>query len=151
MADYRSDAGSTRHTTYLPLTGELWGAFCKYLWENWPRYNGTALYCIVYTIISSYPIMSYLRLMNSNHYKEMAASTGSRGRPGLLFTKWTDVLRQDLVKSRSREIRVSTSLIALKFVRHLGSSAAEMPVKFQSDTRIITSNLAASRLHEIWW
>ena len=30
------------------------------------------------------------------------------------------------------------------------ASAAEMPVKFQSDTTIATSNLAASRLHEIW-
>ena len=28
-------------------TDELWGAFCKYLWENWPRYNGTALYKIL--------------------------------------------------------------------------------------------------------
>ena len=32
----------------------------------------------------------------------------------------------------------------------MDSSAAEMPVKFQSDTIIIISNLAASRLHEIW-
>ena len=24
--------------------GALWGVFCEYLWENWPRYNGTALY-----------------------------------------------------------------------------------------------------------
>ena len=40
--------------------------------------------------------------------------------------------------------------VALKFGRHLGSSAAEMPVKFQSDMTIITSNLAASRLHDIW-
>ena len=30
-------------------------------------------------------------------------------------------------------------------------SAVEMPVKFQSDTLIITPNLAASRLREIWW
>ena len=28
-------------------------------------------------------------------------------------------------------------------------AAAEVPVKFQSDTTIATSNLAASRLHEI--
>ena len=41
-------------------------------------------------------------------------------------------------------------LIALKFDRPLGSSAAEMPVKFQNDTVIRTSNLVASRLHEIW-
>ena len=38
----------------------------------------------------------------------------------------------------------------MKFDRHLGSSAAEMPVKFQSDTIITASDLAASRLHEIW-
>ena len=31
--------------TQLPaLTSELWGVFCEYLWENWPRYNGTTLY-----------------------------------------------------------------------------------------------------------
>ena len=39
--------------------------------------------------------------------------------------------------------------IALTFDRHLGSDATEVPVKFQSDTVIITSNLAASKLHEI--
>ena len=27
-----------------PLTGELWGVFCEYSWENWPRYKGTTLY-----------------------------------------------------------------------------------------------------------
>ena len=39
-----ADAGSTNNTPYLALTGELWGVFCEYLWEMWPRYNGTALY-----------------------------------------------------------------------------------------------------------
>ena len=38
--------------------------------------------------------------------------------------------------------------ISLKFGRHLG--ATEMPAKFHSDTISITSNLAASRLHDIW-
>ena len=33
-----------KDTPYLALTGEIWGVFCGYLWENWPRYNGTALY-----------------------------------------------------------------------------------------------------------
>ena len=69
---------------------------------------------------------------------------------GPLFTKQTDVLSQYLVKSRSREIRVYTIPIALKFDRHLGSIAAEMSGKFQSDTIILTSNLGALRLHEIW-
>ena len=58
-----------------------------------------------------------------------------------------DVLPQNLVKSWSREIRV----YALKINRHLGSTADEMPVKFQGDSIILTSNLVASRLHEIWW
>ena len=44
MADYQSDAGSTKDAPYVALMGELWGVFCEYLWENWPRYNGTALY-----------------------------------------------------------------------------------------------------------
>ena len=42
-AEYQSDAGSTKDTPYLALTGELWGVFCEYLWENLPQYNGTAL------------------------------------------------------------------------------------------------------------
>ena len=60
-----------------------------------------------------------------------------------------DVLPQDLVKYRSREIRVSTFLIAPKFDEHLGSRAAEKFVKFQSDTTIIASNLAVSIFHGI--
>ena len=69
---------------------------------------------------------------------------------GPLFTKWMDVLLQDPMKPWRHEIQVKTLPIALKFDRHLGSNAAELPVKFQSDTIIITSNLAASRLPEIW-
>ena len=42
-AEYRSDAAPTKDTPYLALKGELWGVFCEYLWENWPRYHGTAL------------------------------------------------------------------------------------------------------------
>ena len=59
--------------------------------------------------------------------------------PGPLFTKRTDVLPQ--VKSRSRDIRVQTFRIALKFDRHLGSTAVETPVKFQSDTVVLIPNL----------
>ena len=43
-AEYQSDPVSTKDTPYLALAGELWGVFCEYLWQNWPRYNGTALY-----------------------------------------------------------------------------------------------------------
>ena len=52
------------------------------------------------------------------------------------------------VKSRGRQIQVETFAIALKFDRQLGSGAVKIPVKFQSDTIIITYNLASS-LHEI--
>ena len=43
-AEYQSDTGTTKDTPYLALTGELWGVFCEYLWENQLCYNGTALY-----------------------------------------------------------------------------------------------------------
>ena len=54
--------------------------------------------------------------------------------------------------------KISWSLEAARFGFKLfqslwnlaGTSAAEVPVKFQSDATIATSNLAASRLHEIW-
>ena len=32
------------HTPKLVCKGELWGVVCEYLWENWPWYNGTALF-----------------------------------------------------------------------------------------------------------
>ena len=40
MAEYQSDAVSTKDTPYLALTGELWRVFCEWLWENWRRCNG---------------------------------------------------------------------------------------------------------------
>ena len=58
-------------------------------------------------------------------------------------------LSEDLVKSRSHEIGTLNYRIALKFDRHIGSIAAEVPVKFQSDRTILNTNLAASRLYEI--
>ena len=57
--------------------------------------------------------------------------------------------REDLVKSRSHEIGTLNCRIALKFDRHIGSTAAEVPVKFQSDRTILNTNLATSRLFEI--
>ena len=45
--------------------------------------------------------------------------------------------------------KISWSLEATRFSL-TRTSAAEVPVKFQSDTIIVTPNLATSRLHEIW-
>ena len=33
-----------KDNSYIALNGELWGVFCEYFWENWPNFNGTALY-----------------------------------------------------------------------------------------------------------
>ena len=71
--------------------------------------------------------------------------------PGPLFTKRMDVLPPNIVKSRSREIDCYDDHIVLKFDRHIGSAAADMPVKFQSDWNSLNPNLAPSRLHEIRW
>ena len=49
---------------------------------------------------------------------------------GPIFTKRLDVLPPNLVKSRSREIGCCNDRITLNFDRHLGSAAAEVPVKF---------------------
>ena len=68
---------------------------------------------------------------------------------GPLFTKRTDILLQDLVKSRSREIGYYDDPIALEFDRHFGSDAAEAPVEFRSGWKSLNPNLAASRLHEM--
>ena len=39
----------------------------------------------------------------------------------------------------------------MKFDRHLSSTAADVPVKFQSHVTIQTTNITALRLHEILW
>ena len=44
VAESESDFRIIIDTPYLALTGELWGVYCEDLGENWPRYNGTALY-----------------------------------------------------------------------------------------------------------
>ena len=53
------------------------------------------------------------------------------------------------MKSRSHEIGTLNCRIALKFDKHIGNTAAEVPVKFQSDQTILNTHLAATRLCEI--
>ena len=90
-----------------------------------------------------YMIMTfYTRVLYSIIYP-----TRSQSGPRLNIRKY--VFSQDLVKSRSHEIGTLNCRIALKFDRHIGSTASEVPVKFQSDRTILNTNLAASRLYEI--
>ena len=42
--EHKSYFKLTTDTPYLSLTGELWGVYYDNFKENWPRYNGTALY-----------------------------------------------------------------------------------------------------------
>ena len=66
-----------------------------------------------------------------------------------LASKRQNVLPQNLVMSRSREIGCNDDRIALKLDRHLGGAVAEVPVKFQVDSKSLNPNLAAWRLHEV--
>ena len=52
-AKHKSDFKLTTDTPYLALTGKLWGVCGEEFWENWLRYNGTALY-ITFNVIESH-------------------------------------------------------------------------------------------------
>ena len=45
--EYKSYFKLTSDAQYLDLTGELWGIYYEEFEENWPRYNGTALYYVL--------------------------------------------------------------------------------------------------------
>ena len=98
------------------------------------KFEENILNCVVSTVPAGCPALWY---------------AGTSTDAGPLFTKRTDVLLQDLAKSRSREIGCFNDHIALIFDRHLHSTAADVPAKFQSDWQSLIPNLAASRLHEI--
>ena len=53
---------------------------------------------------------------------------------------------REVSKPRDRYFKLS---YRFEIDRHIGSTAAEVPVKFQSDQTILNTNLAASRLYEI--
>ena len=55
MTESESDIRITTDTPYLTLMDELWGIYWEDLGENWPRYNGTALY----TVKSSYVVVVF--------------------------------------------------------------------------------------------
>ena len=42
--EYELEFEYMKDTQYLALTGELWGVFREDFGENWPGYDGTALY-----------------------------------------------------------------------------------------------------------
>ena len=66
--------------------------------------------------------------------------------PGPLFTKWTDVLPQDLAKYWIWEIYGLELYDRSAIWQRLGSTAVEKHVKFHGRTTILILNLAASRL-----
>ena len=91
-----------------------------------------------------YPVKYIWTVLNncpaSNHHTKPSG-------PRLNIRK--DVFPLDLVKYRSHEISTLNCRIALQFDRHIGSTVAEVLVKFQSDGTNLNTNLATSRLYEI--
>ena len=86
--------------------------------------------------VRGFPLINVTKILNT-------ARVCSHKLPGTPFTKRSDdVSPQDLAKSGSRVVQMFTFPITLQFDRHLGSSAAYLPVNFQSDTIFITYNLA---------
>ena len=70
--------------------------------------------------------------------------------PEPLFTERYNVLPPNLTKSQSCYIGCCHDRIVPTVDRQPGSTAAEVPVKFQSDWKSLNQRLWASRLHEIF-
>ena len=79
------------------------------------------------------------------HYKLNCLAKTS----GPLCTGRKDVSPPNFVKSRSHEIVCCNDCVALKFDRHHGSAAAEVPIKCQNDWKSLNPNPAPLRLREI--
>ena len=74
-------------TPYLALTGELWGVFCKYLWEKWPRYNGTALHLSFHGSVFYRYGISYCQSAWSPKYLHRWGSPGRKpGTSALIYS-----------------------------------------------------------------
>ena len=56
--EYISEIEYTKYTPYLALTGELCGVFDEEFWDDWARYNDTALYHAVFSPLN-YHINTY--------------------------------------------------------------------------------------------
>ena len=79
-AEHKSEFKLTTDTSYLALTGELWGVCCKDIGENWPRCNGTAMYLDIFrnsSIVITGTI--YVSVIASSHqFKHCAMGLLSR-------------------------------------------------------------------------
>ena len=62
----KPDFELTNDTPYLALMGELCGVYCEDLRENWPHYNGIALY------IQMLLMYNFRLVMHSGHFREWA-------------------------------------------------------------------------------
>ena len=65
------------------------------------------------------------------------------------FTKQPEVLLQDLVKARRPYFGCYSDRIGVKFGRYLGSAAAKMLIRLQSNRKSLNPNLEASKPNEI--
>ena len=54
VPENESDIRITTDTPYFTLTGKLWGVYYENFGENWPRFNGTALYLVLCWVLLWY-------------------------------------------------------------------------------------------------
>ena len=101
VAESESDVRITTVTPYLALTDELWGVYCEEFGENWPRYNGPALYFVISVtpwgtlqMASSYTASSYSGQKTIACHSAHPRSTITRRCLGLVI--------REITKSHSR-------------------------------------------------
>ena len=71
-------------TPYLTLAGELWSDYYEDFEENWPRYNGTALYIVImlffFTLHKWYRSGNFKRInVSLGHYDAILCLAGNLG------------------------------------------------------------------------
>ena len=82
-----------------------------------------ALYFAIWHKHEMLPFLSLIKVCKTRNYLVLRDKTH-----GLYSVQW-DVLSPNLVESRNREIGCYINSIALKFARHFGSTAADVPVE----------------------
>ena len=77
VAESVSEILESQQTPHISPTDELWGVYCENCWENWPRYNRTALYFV-----------NNERVIQGVDHTTSIKLAGTTGTPLLTYIKW---------------------------------------------------------------
>ena len=146
VAESESDIWITTDTQYLALMGELWDAYCKDFGENWPCYNGTALYTCIETVpcllvLCNLPWCDFIempflfRIIFVVTHGEIFGHLGHTG-PLTVKTKWRC--------RRCKEIRLQLSHKASQQVllQHVSHTAETIRCHWSFDPRWVKISVA---------